>query len=87
MDVELKEIWERIKDKKNVVGHSGSLMPKIKDGEIVKKTRVFRVYVSKKEPLDELDEEDVIPDKICDVEIDVYEVGEIKAQEKKRCGA
>jgi hypothetical protein len=85
MYVDVKEIWERIKDKKNVVGHSGSLMPRIRDGERVEGTKVFRVYVTKKESLDELREEDVIPDEICGIEIDVYEIGEVKAQREKPC--
>jgi hypothetical protein len=80
MDVDLKKIWEKLKDKKNVVGYSGSLAPKIKDNKAVEGNKVFRVYVSKKEPVEELDPDDVIPEEICGIEIDVFEVGEIKDQ-------
>jgi len=80
MDIDLKKIWERVKDKKNVVGYSGSLAPKIKEGKVVEGTKVFRVYVSKKETVEELDTDDLIPEEICGIEIDVFEIGDIKAQ-------
>ena len=78
--VDFKKVWELIKEKKNVVGFSSSLKNKIVDGEIIKGTKVIRVYVSKKEPLDQLDPVDAIPETIEGIETDVVQIGEIKAQ-------
>jgi hypothetical protein len=79
MEANLKEIWMKIKNKKNVIGYSGSLKKKIINGKEINGTRVFRVYVSKKVPLEELDENDIIPQIIDGVELDVVEIGKIKA--------
>ena len=82
-DSVFKRIWEVVKGKKNVLGYSGSYKKRIKDGTVIQKSQVVRVYVSKKEPLGKLKTQDVIPRIINDVEIDVVEIGEVKAQEEK----
>lgn len=79
MGANIKEIWMKVKNKKNVIGYSSSLKKKIINGKEINGTRVFRVYVSKKIPLAELDENDIIPEIIDGLEIDVVEVGTIKA--------
>ena len=80
----LEQIWECIKDKRNVIGYSRTLKPRIKDGRVLEGTRVFRVYVKRKVPVQELDPRDVIPvafifDNGETVETDVVEIGEVKA--------
>ncbi len=81
MDPSPEEIWKEIKGKKNVVGYSQTPKKRIKGGREVEGTKVIRVYVSKKEPVECLDPEDVIPRTIGGVETDVVEIGEVKAQE------
>ncbi len=79
MEANIKEIWMKIKNKKNVIGYSGSLKKKIVNGKEIDGTRVFRVYVSIKVPSEELEENDIIPESIDGVELDVVEIGKIKA--------
>jgi hypothetical protein len=79
MEADIKEIWMKIKNKKNVIGYSGSLKKKMVNGKEINGTRVFRVYVSIKVPLEELEENDIIPEFIDGVELDVVEIGKIKA--------
>ncbi len=79
MVIDFKKVWETIKDKKNVVGFSTSLKERMANGVNVKDTKVIRVYVSKKESLDQLDPVDVIPKIIEGAETDVVEIGEIEA--------
>lgn len=79
MESNLKKIWDRIKYKKNVIGYSGSMKMRIRDGKEIAGTLVFRVYITKKEPVEALDPEDIIPKMIDGIEIDLVEVGEIKA--------
>jgi len=73
-----KEIWEKIKDKKNVVGYSKKLRKRIKDGREVEE-EVIRIYVSKKVDPARLDLKNLIPKEIEGVPTDVIEIGEIKA--------
>jgi len=78
-----KDIWKLIKKKKNVVGFSGTLQPKIKNGEITDQLAI-RVYVKKKVPKSQLLPGDLIPEflslkNLSSVPTDVIEIGEIKA--------
>jgi len=84
-----KLVWDRVKKKKNVVGFSGRLLPKIKNGKITDQLAI-RIYVSKKLPRSQLLPEDLIPEKISfknlssrskitSIPTDVVEIGEIKA--------
>jgi len=77
----LKKIWLKIKDKKNVIGYSESFKKRIKNGKEIDGTKVMRIYVSKKEPIENLDAEDVIPHIIEGIETDIMEIGSIIAQE------
>jgi hypothetical protein len=79
MEADIKKIWIKVKNKKNVIGYSGSLKKKIVNGKEINGTSVFRVYVSIKVPLEELEENDIIPGSIDGVELDVVEIGKIKA--------
>ncbi|RLF22264.1 MAG: hypothetical protein DRN15_09360 [Thermoprotei archaeon] len=80
----LDRIWEFVKDRRNVIGYSRTLKPRIKDGKILEGTRVFRVYVTKKLPREELDPRDMIPaafvfDNGETIETDVVEIGRVEA--------
>ena len=77
-----EEIWEKIKDKKNVVGYSKKFRKRIKDGKKVDE-EVIRIYVSEKIDLVDLDLRDLIPREIDGVLTDVVEIGEIKALKKE----
>ena len=77
-----EEIWEKIKDKKNVVGYSKKFKKRIKDGKKVDE-EVIRIYVSEKIDLVDLDLRDLIPREIDGVLTDVVEIGEIKALKKE----
>ena len=74
-----EEIWEKIKDKKNVVGYSKKLRKRIKDGREVEE-KVIRIYVSKKVDPARLDLKNLIPKEIEGVPTDVVEIGEMKAR-------
>jgi len=76
---ELKKLYEKIKHKRNVVGHSLKLQPRIRKGQIIPEEKCFRVYVSKKLPVEQLSIEDIIPQSIDGIPIDVVEIGELKA--------
>ena len=77
-----EEIWDKIKDKKNVVGYSKKFKKRIKDGKKVDE-EVIRIYVSEKIDLVDLDLRDLIPREIDGVLTDVVEIGEIKALKKE----
>jgi len=77
--------WPKIKKKKYVHGYSGSLMPRIKNGQIVPDTKVVRIYVEKKVPLAELAKKDIIPSRLklnckecLEIETDVVELPRMK---------
>jgi hypothetical protein len=81
----VSKYWKEISKKPNVIGFSGSLMPKIKGGSPTS-TRAFRIYVSKKVPREELRASDLVPSEVM-VELsetliiptDVVQIGEIRA--------
>ena len=73
-----EEIWEKIKDKKNVVGYSKKLRKRIKDGREVEE-EVIRIYVSTKVDPALLDLKNLIPQEVEGVPTDVVEIGEMKA--------
>ena len=79
MKADLKKIWNSIKDKKNVLGYSESYKTRIKNEKKIDGTKVMRIYVSKKEPIENLEAEDIIPEIVDGIEIDVVEIGELKA--------
>jgi hypothetical protein len=79
MKADLKKIWNSIKDKKNVLGYSESIKTRIKNGKTIDGTKVMRIYVSKKERIENLEAEDIIPKIMDGIEIDVVEIGELKA--------
>jgi hypothetical protein len=72
-----EEIWEKIKDKKNVIGYSKKFRKRIRDGK-KEDEEVIRIYVSVKMELTDLDQRDLIPKEIDGVPTDVVEIGEIK---------
>jgi hypothetical protein len=74
----IEEIWEKIKDKKNVIGYSKKLRKRIRDGKKVDE-EVIRIYVSVKRELTDLDLRDLIPKEVDGVPTDIVEIGEIKA--------
>jgi intein/homing endonuclease len=76
---DLEKIFEKIKHKANVIGYSRKLQPRIRGGKEIPEEKCFRVYVSKKLPIEKLDAKDVIPKSIDGVNIDVVEIGELKA--------
>jgi hypothetical protein len=73
-----EEIWEKIKDKKNVIGYSKKPRKRIKDGKEVEE-EVIRIYVSEKVDAALLDLRNLIPKEIEGVPTDVVEIGEMKA--------
>jgi len=77
--MELKHLWNKVKRYPNVVGYSGKLQPRIREGKVIEGELCFRVYVSKKVAKSELKPMDIIPEKIEEYPVDVCEVGEIKA--------
>lgn len=71
-------IWDRIKDKRNVVGYSKRLRRRIRDGVEVDE-EVIRVYVSRKLHPSAMDLRDMVPPEIDGVPTDVVEIGEMTA--------
>lgn len=84
----IESVWQEVKNKKNVIGYSKTLKPYVTDdGKVLPDTKVIRIYVTKKEPLNKLSAKDLIPKAIkvsekC-VETDVYVIGELKALNNK----
>jgi hypothetical protein len=86
---DVKRIWKRLKKFPNVVAFDNDFQPRIKNGQIVPNTKVFRIYVSKKLPKSQLAPEDVLPQYLFykinvdstleHVETDVVEIGVVKA--------
>jgi hypothetical protein len=77
--VEIAKIPEEILRYKNVNGYSTTLQPKEKDGVFDYDQEVIRIYVEKKEPLDNLYSSHVLPQSVDDIPIDVYEIGRVEA--------
>jgi len=77
--MDLKKTFEKIRNKRNVIGYSGRLQPRLRKGQVVPEEKCFRVYVTRKLPLTQLRAEDVIPSSIDGIPIDVVELGEVKA--------
>ena len=84
MNMDTKKLYEKIRTKVNVEGCSLELMPRIKNGEVVPGTKVFRVYVTKKVAREELKRNEVVPKKVKGVETDIVELGKIRAYSTDR---
>jgi len=83
----VKKYWRELKKKKNVLGYSGRLLPKVVSG---RKTNIkaFVVYVSRKVPAEDLEKRDLVPEELVldgenrgrlSIPTDVVEIGEIVA--------
>jgi hypothetical protein len=82
--IDFRKLFEKVKRKPNVIGYSASLQPRIRCGRIVEDEKCFRIYVSRKLPLSKLSADDIIPREIDGIPVDIVEVGEIVALNKKR---
>jgi len=67
-------MWEVVRHKANVVGHSNTLKKRIRNGVEVDE-EVIRIYVSKKVPLTLLKLGDIVPSEIEGVSTDIVEIG------------
>ena len=76
---ELKTLYKKVQDKSNVIGYSMKLVPRIREGKEIFYETVFRVYVTKKEPLRRLAKKDIIPEKIKGIETDVVSIDKVEA--------
>ena len=65
--------------RKNVIGYSLTLKPKIKNGFTFPDRMCVRIYVEKKEPLETLMIRDIVPIALGDIETDIVPIGEIRA--------
>jgi len=74
-----KKLFIHLSKKRNVVGISKELKPRIKNGKVIENEKVLRVYVIKKLPESCLAPEDIIPKTIDDIPTDVVEIGEVRA--------
>ena len=77
--MDYEKLFLQLCKKKNVIGVSQELKPRIRNGKIVSNERVIRVYVVKKLPESCLAPEDIVPKTIDGVSTDVVEIGEVKA--------
>jgi hypothetical protein len=84
MALDPKIVEKRLGKVANYVGFSLTPKPRIRDGKIVPGTSCLRVYVKRKVPKELLSPNDIIPEKIGDVEVDVVAVGELRALARKR---
>jgi len=80
-EIPWKSIWRQVHKKKNVVGISGELQPRIKEstGEVYEDELCVRIYVEKKEPERKLSKRDLIPKSVSSVPVDVVVIGKIQA--------
>lgn len=76
---ELKTLYKKVQDKSNVIGYSMKLVPRIREGKEIFYETVFRVYVTKKEPLRRLAKKDIIPKIIKGINTDVVSVDKVEA--------
>jgi len=87
--VDITSLWRQIRKKPNVIGYSSTIQPRIRKGRVVKREKVFRVYVSEKVPETLLKKEDVVPRELRDsngvaIPTDVVEIGKIRALDLDR---
>jgi hypothetical protein len=86
VDVKALILKYRIMDKKNVIGYSNTLVPKIVNGKQDKGNLVVRIYVSKKEPMAMLNLNDLIPCSVVElttaIQTDIVEIGAVTAPPK-----
>ena len=64
------------------LGWDREFKPRIKAKRVVEGTRVIRIFVEKKKPLEMLKPFEIIPAKVEGVETDVVEIGHVEAPEK-----
>ena len=85
-----KRYWKEISKKANVNSFSGKLRPRERNNKTIPNTRVFRVYVEKKEPLDKLRTKDIIPERLSlgsdEIEVDVVPIGRIRYMDEPEEG-
>ena len=74
-----RALYKKVQDKANVVGCSTELMLRVKKGEQILGSSVFRIYVTKKAPFALLAKRDIIPKKLKKIETDIVEVGTVRA--------
>lgn len=72
MGVDVEKLWLKVRDYPNVIGYSPKIVYVIKGGH-ERHAWAFRVYVSKKVPVDELKPEDRLPDTLNGVPVDIVE--------------
>ena len=73
----IKDHGKELLKRKNVVGYSNTPQKRIRRGKEVDEI-VLRVYVTKKEPIEKLSKDDIIPKEIDGVKTDVVEIGKIR---------
>ena len=80
---EIEKVLDKFLKKKNVIGGSLQIQPRIAGDEVLKDSQVLRVYVSRKEALSCLAAKDILPKEVIidgrTIAIDVVEIGELKA--------
>ncbi len=69
-------MWNTIKGLNHVTGYSKKFRNRVRDGKIVEE-EVFRVYVSRKLPLEQMSLQQIIPAEIEGVPTDVWDIGEM----------
>ena len=69
----VKELWAQVKQYPNVIGYAPVLKPRIRSGYERRGGWYFRVFVSKKYGEDELEVEDILPESINNIPVDVVE--------------
>jgi len=92
MDIIVEDLvnkyWKSIKKRKNVVGFSGKLRPKITAGKEYPDKKCFRIYVGKKHKVEELTPRDIVPRMLSlggdSIITDIVEMGFPVALDNKR---
>lgn len=72
----LSELWENVRGLHNVTGYSKKLRDRVRDGKTIEE-EVFRVYVSRKLPLEWISLQHRIPAEIEEIPTDVWNIGEM----------
>jgi len=82
----IKQYWRKLRKKKYVIGYSGTLKPRIRKNQIIKREKCFRIYVTEKIKIKDLSDKDILPSKLRlennEVPIDVVQIGEIVSLEQ-----
>ena len=83
---DVKKLWEQVRHYPNVVGYAPVLKPPMRNKRVRRGGWSFRVFVSKKYTEDLLGVDDILPESIDSIRVDVVEFGDYFKDEIRMSG-